>query len=234
MRGLLVCALSLPPLRATRIEHVHVINSCHLDIGFADSSAGIVNEYFERHLPMAAAVGADLSKGVPGYTDHKLNFMFQSWLLDLYFDCPLGIGVHCPTAGAREAVARAIRDGHITWHAFPHNAQFEIMDPSLIDAGLALTRQLDARFGLANKTTLSQRDVPGMTRALIPQLKRNGVTAISIGANGGSSPPQVPPCFVWHDPTSNESIFGWERAHPDHHPSELHPCLPHLNICRCH
>ena len=57
MRGLLVCALSLPPLRATRIEHVHVINSCHLDIGFADSSAGIVNEYFERHLPMAAAVG---------------------------------------------------------------------------------------------------------------------------------------------------------------------------------
>ena len=39
------------------IKTVHVINSCHLDIGFADSSAGIINEYFDHHLPLAALVG---------------------------------------------------------------------------------------------------------------------------------------------------------------------------------
>ena len=29
------------------VKTVHVINSCHLDIGFADSSAGIVERYFQ-------------------------------------------------------------------------------------------------------------------------------------------------------------------------------------------
>ena len=32
-----------PPQNYTNIEVLHVINSCHLDIGFADSSQGIIN-----------------------------------------------------------------------------------------------------------------------------------------------------------------------------------------------
>ena len=52
------------------------------------------------------------------------------------------------------------------------------MDPSLIEAGLALTWALDDRFKVPRKHTLSQRDVPGMTRALIPLLKGAGVRAI--------------------------------------------------------
>ena len=195
-------------LADTPITVVHVINSCHLDIGFADSAAGIINRYFDHHLPEAASVGAALAAGVEGYTDHKLNFMFQSWVLDLFFDCPPNLGVNCPSATAQAAVKDAIDHGHITWHAFPFNAQFEVMGVEMIEAGLELTRALDRRFGVGNKTTLSQRDVPGMTRAMIPILEANGVTAISIGANDGSSPPQLPPCFVWKDPASGKSLLG--------------------------
>ena len=132
----------------------------------------------------------------------------ESWILDLYFNCPPGLGVHCPTPEAMATVQRAIDAGHITWHAFPHNAQLEVMGPALIEAGLELTFALDRRFGQPNKRTLSQRDVPGMTRALIPLLRRNGVRAISIGANGGSTPPELPPCFLWKDPQSDESLVG--------------------------
>ena len=32
------------------VNTVHVINSCHLDIGFADTSLAIVNDYFDKHL----------------------------------------------------------------------------------------------------------------------------------------------------------------------------------------
>ena len=32
------------------VHTVHVINSCHLDIGFADTSLAIVNDYFDKHL----------------------------------------------------------------------------------------------------------------------------------------------------------------------------------------
>lgn len=82
------------------------------------------------------------------------------------------------------------------------------MDPSLIEAGLALTWSLDTRYGLAKKQTLSQRDVPGMTRALVPLLSKAGVTAISIGANDGSTPPSVPKVFEWVDKMSNTSLLG--------------------------
>ena len=180
------------------IKTVHVINSCHLDIGFADSSANILNRYFEHHLPLAASVGAQMAQGggTGGYGDDKLGFMFQSWVLNLFLDCPVGLGVRCPNATAIATVRAAIKAGHITWHAFPHNAELEVMSPTLIEAGLELTFALDREFGLPNKTTISQRDVSGMTRALIPLLRRKGVTAISIGANDGSTPPELPPSFL--------------------------------------
>lgn len=190
------------------IKTVHVINSCHLDIGFLNTSASIVNLYFEQHLPKAAAVGAELARGVPGYTDTRLGFMFQSWILDLFFSCPPHLGVRCPNETTIAAVTQAIKAGHITWHAFPFNAQLAAMDPSLIEAGLELTYALDRRFGQPNKTVLSQRDVPGMTRSVLLGLARKGVAAVSIGANDGSTPPTLPPCFVWDDPLSKTQLLG--------------------------
>jgi hypothetical protein len=114
------------------------------------------------------------------------------------------------------------------------------MAPALIEAGLQMSFDLDARFGLPKKQTISQRDVPGMTRSLIPILKGAGVTAISVGANDGSTPPNVPfnmttgngsvtsqidwshPMpFVWHDAASGNDILGmWN--------------WPGYGSCECH
>mmetsp|Transcript_35724 Transcript_35724/g.93375 ORF Transcript_35724/g.93375 Transcript_35724/m.93375 type:complete len:832 (-) Transcript_35724:153-2648(-) len=192
------------------IEVVHVINSCHLDIGFADSSVGIVNRYFDHHFPLAIQVGQELRAQYAGQrtVPNRLNFMFQSWVVSMYLDCPAGMGFHCPNTAQITAFEAAVAAGDITWHAFPHNAELEMMDPSLIEAGLALTWALDTRFNLPRKQTLSQRDVPGMTRALVPLLSKAGVTAISIGANDGSTPPSVPKFFQWIDTASNTSLLG--------------------------
>ena len=45
------------------VSVVHVINSCHLDIGFADSSQGIINRYFDHHFPLAAEEGKQFRSG---------------------------------------------------------------------------------------------------------------------------------------------------------------------------
>ena len=45
------------------VKVVHVINSCHLDIGFADSSQGIINRYFDHHFPLAAEQGKQFRSG---------------------------------------------------------------------------------------------------------------------------------------------------------------------------
>ena len=228
------------------IEVVHVINSCHLDIGFADSSQGIINRYFDHHFPLAAQEGKAFRSGdLKGPHPKQLNFMFQSWVVNMYLDCPPGMGLHCPNATAIATFEEAVRAGDITWHAFPHNAQLEIMDPVLIQAGIQMTHDLDDRFGLPHKHTLSQRDVPGMTRSIIPIIKAYGVDAITVGANDGSTPPNVPDVkggrdwtepmpFVWEDPVSGEDIlamWNWPGygSYP-HNPPVLVPGLKHALV----
>ena len=73
--------------------------------------------------------------------------------------------------------------------------------------------------GQSEKVTLSQRDVPGMTRSVLPILSTAGVQAISVGVNGASMPPNVPRVFMWRDPVSNVTV-----------PSMWHPhgCVPPL------
>ena len=84
----------------------------------------------------------------------------------MYFDCPEGMGLHCPSAESKANISAAIAQGDITWQAFPHNAEPAIMDPALIKAGLEMTFALDKKFGLPHKGVLSQRDVPGLARSL--------------------------------------------------------------------
>eukprot|EP01052_Picozoa_sp_SAG31_P035527 SAG31_NODE_4301_length_3371_cov_6.804095_2_plen_110_part_00 len=79
--------------------------------------------------------------------DNKLSFMFHSWVIDAFFDCPPAMGLHCPSAASKTKVSRAIALGDITWQAFPHNAEPAIMDPALVKAGLEMTFALDEKFG---------------------------------------------------------------------------------------
>ena len=60
---------------------------------------------------------------------------------------------------------------------------------------------------------LSQRDVPFMTRGVIPLLTKNGVQGITVGSNPFIYPPQVPKAFLWEDPVSGESIIALEHPY---------------------
>ena len=59
-----------------------------------------------------------------------------------------------------------------------------------------------------------QRDVPGITRAAIPILNRQGVIALSQGVNGASAPPGIPKNtpLIWKDPASGAQLIHW--VHP--------------------
>lgn len=51
-----------------------------------------------------------------------------------------------------DAVA-VLHAGAITWHAHPHNAQYELYDESLLRYSFDFTHELDARFGFKPKHT---------------------------------------------------------------------------------
>ena len=64
--------------------------------------------------------------------------------------------------------------------AMPHNAQVEVFDPDLLQFAVRHTHEaLDDAFHLPRKLTMSQRDVPGLSRAAVPLLWEQGVRALS-------------------------------------------------------
>ena len=75
----------------------------------------------------------------------------QSFLVDLYLDCPPGLDLHCPTAAAAAALAKAVKAGDVTWHAWPNNAELALAQPIIVAAGVALTHALDDRLGVPRK-----------------------------------------------------------------------------------
>ena len=74
---------------------MHVVISNHFDCGFAgiDPQLGfavnVVNKYFGVYFPQAVATGETLKQ------NYNLTFTWltQSFLISLYFDCPLYMGL---------------------------------------------------------------------------------------------------------------------------------------------
>jgi hypothetical protein len=176
-----------------------MINSNHFDAGYASLTTEIINLYFDVYFPRAATVGAALrSPTVANRTGAgPLRWMTFAWLVSLYVDCPLGLGIHCPSDAQKNTVTEAIQAGDIVWPAFPHNAELAMADRSMLRYGVQMSRDLAQRFGVASSSVLSTRDVPGMPRASLSTLAAAGVRALSEGMNGRMVPVNVPPAFVW-------------------------------------
>lgn len=215
----------------TQIKNVHLIFMNHLDVGYSLNLlpgylVDVLNAYFNVYFPRAILIAGQLKmlKYVETfiYTTHP-------WLVSMYLDCPpnlvlSGRKLKCPSASAVEDFKAAILSGYITWHAGPMNMEYEMIDQSMAEFAIQLSIDLDKRFGISRKyRTVSQRDVPGTTKAVIPILEKMGVAALSIGVNGATVPasvPQVlpnsPPVFMWKSGNSSMLTF----YHPDGYPNQ--------------
>ena len=212
------------------VRTVHLVSMCHLDVGFTDTVAGIVNKYWHAYFWQAANTSRAVNmSGEPP----KFVFTTHAWLLDLFFACPadafrptagtkwfsvcgqpgdpsFGIpgvcDVGCPSPALRATVAQVIADGGIAWHA--SNNEPEAGDAGLTLAAIDSVHALDDRFNRSHKIVVSQRDVPGVTRGIVPLLAKKGVLAFSEGANGAFTSAAVPLLFNWTDVASGSSIIS--------------------------
>eukprot|EP01083_Nonionella_stella_P005891 17007_1 len=186
------------------IKYVHVVASNHFDAGYTNTTLNVLNTYFDEYIPLIPNIGNELAS-----LNVSWVFMEHSWILSLYMQCPPNIGLHCPTETAKSILIEAVNKQQITWYAFPFNSELELYDPSMVEFGTYLSmKQLPSLFSTPHiPTVVSQRDVPGMTRSMIPLFKKSNITAISIGANGRAAPLDVPPVFQWVDPQSDQDII---------------------------
>ena len=109
-----------------------------------------------------------------------------------------------PPPKTASAWRHAIAHDQIAWHALPFTWQTEMLDPSMIEGSLAISKSLDARFGRVT-TGAKMTDVPGHTRGLISPLAKHSVKFLDIGVNDASAPAQLPPIFLWKDASGGAS-----------------------------
>ena len=195
---LLNCVYPVPS--KVSLKRIHVVQGCHFDAGFVAPDPMIINRWWHEFFPLAYKVGSTLAASNNGTSGPQLHFTAQSWLVQMFLNCPpeyQARGVVCPSSTAISQFREAVKKGFITWHAFPFNGQAEIFDASMFSFGFEMTHQLDDILNVSRKKVLSQRDVPGMTRAAIPIMSSNGIAAISVGTNDGSAPVNVPKSFLW-------------------------------------
>ena len=168
------------------VKRVLAMFKCHFDAGFIDTQAAVVHRYFSQFLPQAIAIAEQSRQS----GNHRYVWTTGSWLLYEYLEQA--------SPQDRRRMEQAIAQGDIAWHAIPFSWQTEMMDASMISAGISLSHSLDARFGRAT-TGAKMTDVPGHTRGIISPLAAQGVKFLDIGVNDASTPAELPPLFVWKD-----------------------------------
>ncbi len=180
------------------VKRVLVMFKCHLDVGFVDTQAAVIKKYFEQHFPRAMQVANTLRES----GNERYVWTTGSWLVYEYLE----------QAGAedRKRMEQAIARGDIAWHALPFTWQTELLNRSMIAGAIGFSKSLDRRFG--RKTTgAKMTDVPGHCRGLIGPLAENGVTFLDIGVNAASTPPDVPPAFIWKNTSGASIVMMYHR-----------------------
>ncbi len=182
------------------VTKVHLIFKTHLDVGFTDFARTVVDNYFSAYIPKAIELALMLRER--GRAE-RFVWTTGSWLIYEYLEQA--------SSREREKMDEAIANGDITWHGLPFTTHSEAMGPSLFRFGLSLAKSLDARYG---KTTIAAKmtDVPGHTRAIVPLLAEAGIRFLHIGVNPACCPPDVPPVFVWRDPTGAEVLVMYHKG----------------------
>ena len=177
----------------------------------------IVNRYFDQFIPQAIALAEEGRRNGTVY-----SYMTQSWVASLYLDCEragmlswpgsgaaaVGLpNLHCPNASAVAAFKSALKRGDIFLHAFPHDGEASYYpDSSLFESALSIAETLAEEIGFEPPVSVSQRDVPGWTRAALPLLKKHGIIGLSFGAGTPPGKPDVPPLCVWKDEASGADV----------------------------
>ncbi len=173
---------------------------CHLDVGFTNTQAAVVAKYFDQYFPAAMNLASTMRRS----GNDRYVWSTGSWLLYEYLERLRGT--------ARTHVEQAVVNGDLAWFAVPFNWETEMLDRTMVEGAMGLSKSLDRRFARMTSGA-KMSDVPGHTRGIIAPLASNGVKLLDIGVNGASTVPEVPPIFVWKEPQGASIIMMYHHGY---------------------
>lgn len=186
------------------IKKIIVIQKTHLDIGFTALPSEVLEQYLHGFIPKALKLASSLS------SREDMGFVWTtgSWLIHT--------ALEQADQQHRHELEKAIEAGWLRWHVLPFTMHTELADPLLLRAGLEMSQQLDARYGLKTQAA-KMTDVPGHGIGLVPILAEAGVKLLHLGVNPGCKLPDVPTAFRWRHQNQDVTVLyesGYGRVHP--------------------
>jgi hypothetical protein len=180
---------------------IRIIQKTHLDVGYTDLAARVVELYLRDFLPKALEVARELREH--GGRE-RFVWTLSSWLVERYLD-----EASPPDC---EAMLEAIAAGDIAWLGLPFTFHNELTHPDLFRHAIEICRRLDRRFE-RHTITVKLTDVPGTTIGAVPLLVENGIECLFIGANGTNRRPDVPDVFRWRVASGEELIVVYQNSY---------------------
>jgi hypothetical protein len=188
---------------------VILVFKTHLDIGFTDLAARVLEKYRDSFIPQSV----DIAFRVNNATQRRFVWTVGSYLIRHYLTSP---GV---SAERKIRLEEALWLGYVRWHGLSCTTHTELMDQDLFRYGLSISRLLDERYG---KKTIAAKmtDVPGHTAAMVPLMAEAGIEYLHIGVNAGSKVPAVPELFRWRFDGAEivvnyAGVYGGSTSLPD-------------------
>lgn len=203
------------------LKEVIVVFKTHFDIGYTDLASTIINNYRTKMIDKALDT-CEKSAGLP--PAQQFSWMVPGWPLQQI----LWPG---QTPERRERLMKALRDGRIIYHAWPHTMQTESADPEDLVRGMVYSSDLARQLGQPLPRDAKMTDVPEHTWILPTIMKRAGIDFFHIGCNSGSHPPTVPTLFWWEGPdgsrllTMYSATYGTELMPPADWPHRTWLCM---------
>ncbi len=180
------------------IKKVHLLFKTHLDIGFTDLAAKVLDKYINRYMPAAMELAKSTRLAEAG---GRFIWTTGSWLIYEFLEQA--------DSQKRKDMEAAIEAGDVVWHGLPFTTHTELLTASVLKMDMNISKILDRRFGkrtIAGKMT----DVPGHTRSLVPVMHEQGLVFLHIGVNPASPVPDVPPMFKWKAPGGSEIMVMYQ------------------------
>src|SRR5436309_12162833 len=104
------------------LERVHLVFKTHLDIGFTDFAAKVVEKYFTHFIPTAIHTARVLRERK---APERFIWTTGSWLIYEYLEKA--------SSSERALMEQAILAGDIAWHGLPFTTHSELMDASFVN-----------------------------------------------------------------------------------------------------
>jgi hypothetical protein len=185
------------------VDHVWVVFKTHLDIGYTDRIQDVLKKYRENMMENALKV-ADTSRTLP--PEQRFSWTLAGWPLAHVLG-PL------QDPARRTRIERAVREGAITFHAWPFTTHTETQDLEDLVRGLGYATRLAKDFDRPLPIGAKMTDVPCHSWVMPTVLNHAGVRFLQIGCNDNSAFVRVPHLFWWEGPDGSRILCQYTRVY---------------------